>query len=286
MANKSPSEDYMHVKEFAVSVEIGESMLRHYDREGIFVAQRDKNGYRVYNDVQITAAKMLRVFSDIGFKIGELKQITLKRSPQKVMHLLLSQRDKNEAKGQRIQEAQNVIAMRVELLNEALSLTPEAEADITICDLPERPIILGGINSFVDSDRFIGEFMRFRTASHSRKLCLSHPVGGYFNNMDIFLAQPSLPTRFFSIDPHGYERRERGLYLTGYTRGYYGQTNDLPARMAKFAKLNGYIFNGPVYNIYLTDEVSELDHSRYLLKAIAAVKETNRSPTQYTLNRF
>ena len=67
-----------------------------------------------------------------------------------------------------------------------------------------------------------------------------------------------------------------GLYLIGYTRGYYGETNDLPNRMTAFAKKNGLIFNGPVYNIYLYDEMSVADANQYLLQVSASVKETRR----------
>ena len=68
--------------------------------------------------------------------------------------------------------------------------------------------------------------------------------------------------------------------MVGYTRGYYSRTNDLPARMAEFAKKNGLLFNGPVYNIYLFDEVSVVDPDWYLLQASASVRETRRVPSR------
>jgi effector-binding domain-containing protein len=96
--------------------------------------------------------------------------------------------------------------------------------------------------------------------------------------MDEFLHQPSKPTRFFSIDPKGRQKKPAGLYLVGYTRGYYGQTGDLPQRMADYAMTNGLAFSGPVYNIYLSAEISEDDPDNYLLQVSASVSEPRRLP--------
>jgi hypothetical protein len=94
--------------------------------------------------------------------------------------------------------------------------------------------------------------------------------------MEAFLGEPSRPVRFFALDPKGNEQKTGGLYLVGYTRGYYGKTNDLPERMAAAAKEKGLVFNGPVYNLYLFDEFSTSDPEQYLLQVSASVKETRR----------
>jgi hypothetical protein len=103
--------------------------------------------------------------------------------------------------------------------------------------------------------------------------------------MDLFLRDSSLPTRFFSYDPNGKDRIEGGLYLTGYTRGYYGQTNGLPGRMADYADQNGLMFNGPVYNTYLFDELSVAAPDQYLLQVSASVSEARRDPMNHIRRR-
>ena len=42
-------------------------------------------------------------------------------------------------------------------------------------------------------------------------------------------------------------KKVAGLYLTGYTRGYYGHVNDLPERMSAFAEKHDLVFTRPVY---------------------------------------
>ena len=84
-----------------------------------------------------------------------------------------------------------------------------------------------------------------------------------------------------AIDPAGKDSKCAGRYLTAYTRGFYGETNGLPERMADYAKKRGLEFTGPVYNTYLTTELSENDHHNCLLQAAVPVKETRRPPLRH-----
>ena len=148
------------------------------------------------------------------------------------------------------------------------------EADLSVTEMPEMRILLGGLNNFYGETGFMSELFRFYNGQHAPRLNASFPIGGYFESMTAFLNNPSQPTRFFSVDPKGHDKRAAGLYLVGYNRGYYGQTNDLPERMTEYAQKNGLEFNGPVYNIYLIDEISEIDPNQYLLQVAAPVSET------------
>jgi hypothetical protein len=150
---------------------------------------------------------------------------------------------------------------------------------------PERRIVLGKPNEYGDGEGFYGAFARFCTARHTPELNLSYPIGGYFDGMERFLDAPSRPARFFSHDLQGKETISGGLYLTGYTRGYYSRTNDLPLRMAAYVERNGLTFDGPVYNTYLIDELSMADPEQYLLQASASVSEVRRDPMRHIRHR-
>ena len=152
------------------------------------------------------------------------------------------------------------------------------EAEIYVTEMPDKQILLGNINDFDGSIGYYNALARFCSEPHKPKLNLSYPVGSYYENMDVFLNKPSQPTRFFSLDPKGHECRDAGFYLVGSTRGGYAQTNDLPNRMVEFAKEKGLVFNGPVYTIYLLDEMSIIDPKRYLLQVSASINERRRVP--------
>ena len=122
-----------------------------------------------------------------------------------------------------LQEGKSVINTFTELLDEAMRAT---ETEITVSEMPETRIISGDLTEYRSNEGFMREFLLFCTSSHEPKLNTSFPIGGYFENIQTFLKEPSRPTRFFSIDPKGNDMKPAGLYLIGYTRGYYGQTND------------------------------------------------------------
>lgn len=279
--------DYLPIKEFAELVGMSTDALRRYDNMDVFRPIKRgiefENNYRYYAPPQITAVKMIRVLAEIGVPLNTIKELSESRTPEKLMKLLSKQKGIVADEIVFLQEAFSVISTFLELLNEGMSAT---ETEISVAEMPEKRIILGAINDFSGSVGFYREFTRFCNSVLEPKLNLSYPVGGYFESMDAFLNEPSQPTRFFSLDPKGYECIPAGLYITGYTRGYYGQTNDLPERMASFAEKNGLLFTGPVYNIYLFDELSIADPDQYLLQATAPVKETRRTPSRRPLHHL
>jgi hypothetical protein len=200
------------------------------------------------------------------------------RTPEKLIKLLREQKEELAGEIRFLQEAHSVITMFLDLITEGLFAE---ESEIFVRECPERRIVLGEVNEYEGGESFHGAFARFCVAPHTPELNLSYPIGGYFDSMERFLDAPSQPVRFFSHDPQGRETISKGLYLTGYTRGYYGQTNDLPLRMAAYAKHSGLTFTGPVYNTYLLDEVSTTDPEHYLLQVSASVSEARRDPMSH-----
>jgi DNA-binding transcriptional MerR regulator len=287
MSNKNSDKDYLSVKEFAGLVGMSADTLRQYDNKGIFHPAKHgiefENKYRYYAPTQITTVKMIRVLAEIGVPLQTIRELATSRTPEKLMKLLSKHKNIIADEMRFLQDVFSVVSTFLELLSNGMSAT---EQEIFISEMPEKQIVLGDINDFDGSVGFYREFTRFCNMPHEPKLNLSYPVGGYFDSMDVFLNEPAQPTRFFSLDPTGNDRKAAGMYLTGYTRGYYGRTNDLPQRMARFAKRNSVLFNGPVYNIYLFDEMSVTDPDRYLLQVSASVKEIRRAPSRRPLRRL
>jgi len=279
MNDKKLGMDYLSINEFAELVGMPATKLRHYDTEGVFMPakrgdeQNSTNKHRLYAPTQITTVKYIRVLSEIGVPLKTIKDLAHSRTPEKLLKLLSTHKAIIADKMVSLQQEDSVINTFMALMFEGICAT---ETDIKVSKMPAKSIILGDTNDFTGSDSFHREFIRFCHSSHEPRLNLCYPVGGYFESMDVFLKEPSQPTRFFSLDPSGQEQKAEGLYLIGHTRGYYGQANDLPERMAEYAKENGFDFNGPVYNIFLFDEVSIDDPEQYLMQVSASVKETQR----------
>jgi len=285
MSYNNLDDEYLSITEFADYVGITPDSLRHYDNKGIFTPAKYgtefRNKYRYYAPAQIMTVKMIRVLTEIGVSLDTIKKLAKDRNPEKIIQLFSKHRYRLADEIRFLQGVHSVISTYTELLYEAMSIT---ESEITVLEMPDRRILLGDKTDFSGQTGYVKEFVRFCDAPHKPKLNLSYPIGGYFESMDEFLNEPSLPTRFFSLDPKGHERREAGLYLVGYTRGYYGDTGVLPGQMAAFAKKNKLIFDGPVYNIFLVDEISETDHERYLLQVSASVKDRRLIPRRLFRN--
>ena len=272
--------EFLTIKEFSEFVGISVHMLRHYDKKGVFLPSKRgvdfNNKYRYYSPTQITSVKMVRVLADIRVPLKTIRELAQDRTPEKLLKLLKKYTDIMDDEIHLLQDAYSVIKTYVNMLYEGVSAT---ESDIIVSEMPEKKILLGGLNDYNDTVGFVREFTRFCSASHEPKLNKSYPIGGFWESMSAYLDEPSQPARFFSLDPAGYEQKESGQYLIGYTRGYYGQVNDLPKRMVDYANKNGIEFTGPVYNTYLFDEISIGDPEQYLLQVAASVKETRRVPS-------
>jgi DNA-binding transcriptional MerR regulator len=272
-------DDYLSIGEFARIVGITPQSLRKYDNKGIFspVARGDslENDYRYYAPMQITTVKMIRVLTKIGVPHKTIREMAAERTPEKLIKLLRKQKEELAGEIRFLKEAHSVITMFHDFITEGLHAE---ESEIFVREGLERRIVLGEANEYKYGEGFFGAFARFCAARHTPELDLAYPIGGLFDSMERFLSDPSRPVRFFSHDPAGKETIAGGLYLTGYTRGYYGQTNGLPLRMADYADRNGLTFAGPVYNTYLLDELSIKDPDQYLLQASASVSEIQRNP--------
>ena len=277
MSDKNNFDDFLSIKDFADFVGMSVSALHHYHKKEIFIPAKIggefENNYRYYSPLQITSVKLIRVLAEIGVPLDTIKELAQSRTPEKLLKLLNINKDIIADELRFLHEQFSVIITFIESLTLGISVT---ESEIRVSEQPERRIIRGDNNDFTGESGFVRAFVRFCGVPHNPKLNMSFPIGGYWDSMAAFKHESSRPMRFFSLDPKGLETIDAGLYLIGYTRGYYGQTNDLPDRLAAFAKKNGLIFTGPVYNLYLFDEISIADPEQYLLQVSASVMETRR----------
>jgi hypothetical protein len=101
---------------------------------------------------------------------------------------------------------------------------------------------------------------------------LNYPIGGYFETTDDFWAAPSQPTCFFSLDPHGHHEKPAGRYVVAYSRGYYGEMGDVTKRLMSYTAEHNIHSDGPLYVIYVHDEISISDPKEYLAQISILVR--------------
>jgi DNA-binding transcriptional MerR regulator len=257
------------ISKFSKLTGISRSTLIYYDEIGLFTpAARGKNNYRYYSQQQIITVNLINVMRDLDVPVKVIRELVRNRTPQNISVLLKEQERDLKKKIRWLRDTRKFIHTLQKMLNSGLSAD---EASISVREMNALPIINGPKNDFGEGMSFYNGFLSFCAQAKESGFNLNYPIGGYFDDMDTFLAEPSRPTRFFFVNPDGDEERVAGRYLIGYTRGYYGKTNDLPTRIDDYAREHGLTLVGPVYNIYLFDEISVSDPERYLLQVTVRI---------------
>ena len=260
----------LSIKKFSELTGIKESKLRHYDEVKLFQpVMRGKNGYRYYSVEQTITISFITVLNAVNIPIKKIKEIKNDRSPGSVLALLQSQVLELNKELLNLQQAYMVINLYCSLIQEGMFAD---ENTIEILQMTVMPIELGAVNDFADGNIY-DSFFKFLRQRATRKISSAYPIGRFYEDMDAFIKAPGWPTRFFSIVPSGQDTKKAGKHLVGYTKGNYGNLGDLPQRMRAYADEHGLVFDGPVYELYLHNEVAVERADNYLIQVSVPIKE-------------
>jgi len=262
--------DLLTIQEFSNLSGVEISTLRYWDEIGLFTPiKRDpENNYRYYSLVQLIALNFVTTLSDLKFPLKTIARLRKARDPDEIMRLLDKRERQMDMEMRALRLRYSIIHARRELINYGVKID---DNQVSVMYRDDKPLILWPRNEYSKGDTFIDPLASFVNKTGEQRINLSFPVGGYHESMDSFLNNPGRPEHFFSIDPLGTHIRKAGDYLIGFARGYYAEMGDLPKRMAAHAKENFLTLTGPVYTMYLHDEICTTDPSKYLAQSCVAV---------------
>jgi len=287
--------ELLTIKEFSKLSGIEQTTLRYWDDIGLFSpAKRDpENNYRYYSPQQIIAVNFITVLSELNIPLKTISEMEQERTPERIVRLIASQEMQLDMEMRKLRERYSIIHIRRELINYGIKLCdgftvvdgirvddemPTEEeglwidtSEIAVLRRENKAFILGPRNHWKSGEPFYEYFMNFCNMADELRMNLSFPIGGYHDDMESFLRAPGEPDFFFSIDPTGNRRREAGKYLVGFCRGYYGELGDVADRMAVYAEENALTLHGPVFTMYLLDEICMRDPDQYLAQICVAV---------------
>ena len=260
----------MTIKEFAALSGVESTTLRYWDEIGLFspTNRNPENGYRYYSPAQLIPLNFVTALSDLDFSLKTIIDLENDRDPDKFISLIGAQEMLINNEMNRLRVCYAIIHSRRELISYGLRAD---ETKVSILHRDNKPIILGPHNVYKDGETFVDALAALVGHSKERHMNLSFPIGGYYESLDSFAKAPKQPEHFFTIDPVGNSNRESGEYLVGFARGYYGEMGDLPERMIAYAEEHALNLSGPVYIMYLHDEICIKDPDRYLAQACIAV---------------
>ena len=287
------------IQEFAKLTGVETSKLRYYDQIGLFSpAVRDPgNNYRYYSPAQVTSLNFITVLGDLNLPLRTIAALRKERSPVKILQMLDKQEKLMNIEMRALRQRYAIVHTRRELINYGMILTKGYKAvkgkrigdgDTTVgsVDIDEHAIavlhrenksfILWPRNEYQEGDTFVQPLISSIKHANERHINLAFPVGGYWDSIQSFMETPSLPDHFFTIDPVGDKVRKEGYYLIGFNRGNYSEMGDLPQRLERYAEENSLTMTGPVWAMYIFDEICIGDPSRFIVQVCVAVSRPRR----------
>ena len=291
--------EFYTIQEFAKITGVEVSKLRFYDKVGVFspIKREPENNYRYYSLAQIPALNFIFVLSALNIPLKTIAELKKERTPAELLKLLEKQEKQLGAEMRALQEHYSIIYARRELINYGMIVTNSFfavdgrrlsdedsseggirvdENVITVLHREDKEYFLWPRNEYKEDDTFVQPLASLISEASDRRINLNFPVGGYWDNMEAFISEPSRPNHFFTIDPLGTKTREEGNYLIGFNRGYYGDMGDLPMKMNDYAKENALALSGPVWAMYMFDEVCISEPSEFLVQVCVAASKPRR----------
>jgi len=262
--------DFLTISEFAEWTGIARSALIYYDKVGLFrPAHRGENNYRYYTYLQTITVNLINTLKSIDVPLETIGELMRNRTPEDLLELLSAKELDIVREIEHLLAAKKVISVFNNHIRKGVTADIE---NICINELGNEAFTLGPVNDYTGDETFYNAFQRYCQHLEDKGGNLHYPIGGWWSCMEDFLRNPVRPTRFFSVDPDGQNQRKSGRYLVGYNRGFYGEIGDLPERMVNHAGGNSLEFAGPMFNLFILDEISVLDPGSYLMQAFILIK--------------
>ena len=259
----------LSIKEFSDFTGVKQSTLRYYDDIGLLPANvRGENNYRYYTPFQVIKLNYINVLVNLDVPLSVIKDMNKERTPKAVINLLSKQEMNLDKRLHELWDAYTVIHTFRKNIQEGFMVQ---DGLIRVEYMEEMNYILGDKNNFAGKDTFYEEFIRFCRASDENMINLNYPVGGYHDDLESFVERPGKPDRYLSMDPRGNKTRPAGKYLVGYELGYYGNFGDIPKNMAAYAREKNLVCKGPLFVLYLFDEISIINPDEYLCRVSVSV---------------
>lgn len=111
----------MRLTKASIASGVSQGMILHYEKAGLLPrVRRMSNGYRDYSQDDVMRLRFINAFSDLGFKIDDIKELLApwddqKRPPNEVKAIALRKAHELEHKAQILEAAKRALLEMAEL---------------------------------------------------------------------------------------------------------------------------------------------------------------------------
>ena len=268
------NKEIFSVQDFARFARTTRDTLLYYDKIGLLSpVSRGENNYRYYSHGQLAVINLIRTFKSLGMPLREVKRLKNIRTPDLTDQVLGNQLNRINEEIESLLRSRKLLELFKETIHSNLTVEEDA---ISVQFLPEQGIVLGGENDYSDDKNDYDALFSFYANCHKQypDLDLNYPVWAIFSQERLLRRDLIWPDRYFFYGPEGYDKKPAGLYAVGYTRGGYGEAQDLYLRLFDYIDTNGYRICGPAYEEYPLNEICVLEEKDYLIRVTIPVKRS------------
>ena len=263
----------LSIGELARFARIARSALIFYDNMGLVSpVERGNNNYRYYSPHQVSTTNLINTLQELDVPLKEVIKLNTHRTPEKIISLFSEQNKHIDRQIEELLRAQKLLLTLKGIIEDGLSVDEER---IEVCWNDEEPILIGPQIDYSEGISIEEAFLNFYIHWNAidSDLDLNYPVWAIFSEERVKRGDWVGPDKFYFKMPGAPDRKPAGLYLTGYARGYYGQSDALYKRLMAYIEENGLEICGPAFEMYPLNEISIADPYNYLMRISIQVKQ-------------
>ncbi|MDR1731037.1 MAG: MerR family transcriptional regulator [Synergistaceae bacterium] len=264
----------LSVGELAKFARVTRTTIRHYNNLKLITpALRDTNRYRYYSFREIAVINLIVTLRDLGVPLKTIVRLQQTRTPEKMVKLFEEQNGHIEEGIAKLRRSQKLLLTLKSIIENGIAV----EEEKIEVHWAEAETILMGPQIDYSQGRSIEEatldFYKY-CKKLNPNLDLNYPVWGMYSEKRIKKGDWVGPDRFYFRMPDAPDEKPKGWYLTGYTRGNYGQSDALYRKLLDYAKAHDIEICGPAWEMYPLNEISIASPDDYLMRISMTVKNT------------
>jgi DNA-binding transcriptional MerR regulator len=264
--------ELLSISELAKFARVSRTALIHYDKVGLVKPiSRGDNNYRHYSDEHIALVNLVRTLQHLGMSLKDISDVAHHRTPQSMLKLFSEQIVNIDRDLETLTKARKLMDNMIKVIQEVSDID---ESAITLGHMPEEHIILGPQNDYSNGRTLNNALLDFYNWCKTRDggMDLNYSAWGTLSAERLVKGDWVWPDRFYFNNPDGKEIKRAGTYVTGYTRGNYGDTDGLYRRLMAYIQDKGLKLTGPSYETYPLNEISVMNPNGYLIRVSIMVE--------------
>lgn len=269
----------LKIGEFSKLSRVSVRMLRYYDEMGLLTPETIDpfTGYRYYREHQLVTANRITALKDMGFSLAEVARLTVCWEDRDMLErsLLQKQTEARTAAG----EAER----RLRLLDAALErLRKEDDPmkyDVTLKTFPERcaATIRMTIPAYEMEGMLWGmlleETATLALVPDDPCYCCAvfHDREYKESNVDVEV-QKTIRGQYPDTEHVRFRTLPEVTVASATCKGAYDQMGEVMAAVASWVEANGYVFDGPAFNIYHISPYETHDPNEFVTEVCYPVR--------------